>query len=47
MSSTPPPHYTAFRLVLVAVVLAVLALAVWVVLDPPVRAALLEFLGLG
>jgi hypothetical protein len=43
----PPPHYTAFRIVLVAVVLLVLAAAVWVVLDPPVLVSLLDFLGLG
>ena len=43
---SPPPHYTAFRLVLAAVVVALLVVAVRVVLDPPVNAALLEFLGL-
>ena len=44
--TAPPPHYTAFRLVLAAVVLAVLALAVRVVLEPSVRTALLDLLGL-
>ena len=44
---SPPPHYTAFRLVLAAVVVALVAVAVRVVLDPSVSAALLEFLGLG
>ena len=43
---SPPPHYTAFRLVLAAVVVALVAVAVRVVLDPAVGAALLEFLGL-
>lgn len=47
MSTSPPPHYTAFRIVLVAVVGLVLAGAAWVVADPPVLAALLDFLGLG
>jgi hypothetical protein len=41
-----PPHYTAFRLLLAAVVVALVVAAVRVVLDPPVRAALLGFLGL-
>ena len=48
MSTSPPPHYTAFRIVLIAVVVGlVLAAAAWVVADPPVLAALLDFLGLG
>ena len=41
-----PPHYTAFRLVLAAVVLAVVAGAVWLVLEPPVFGALRDLLGL-
>lgn len=47
MSTSPLPHYTAFRIVLVVVVGAVLAAAVWLVFDPSVLAALLDFLGLG
>ena len=47
MSTSPPPHYTAFRIVLVAVVGLLLAAVVWVIADPPVLAALLDYLGLG
>jgi hypothetical protein len=47
VSTAPPPHYTAFRIVLVAVMLLVLGAAVWAVLDPPVLASVLDFLGLG
>ena len=47
MRTAPPPHYTAFRILLAAVALAVLAGAAWTVLDPSVLAALLAFLGLG
>ena len=46
MSESPPPHYTAFRLVLAAVVLAVVVGAAVLVLDPPVLAALRDVLGL-
>ncbi len=43
MSKTPP-HYTAFRAVLVVVVVAVFAFALVAVLEPPVRDALADFL---
>lgn len=47
MRTAPPPHYTAFRIVLVAVLAAtVLAGVLWVLADPPVLAALLRYLGL-
>jgi hypothetical protein len=42
--NTTPPHYTAFRVVLVAVVVVVLVVALVVVLEPPVRDALADFL---
>jgi hypothetical protein len=42
----PPPHYTAFRLVLAAVAVATLGVAVWWVLTPAVLALILDFLGL-
>lgn len=47
VSSATPPHYTAFRMVLVAVVALVLGAAVWAAADPPVLASLLSFLELG
>jgi hypothetical protein len=47
MRTAPPPHYLAFRIVLVMVVGAVLAGAVWTVRDPSVLVPLLFFLGLG
>jgi hypothetical protein len=40
-------HYTAFRIVLVVIVLLVLGGAGLVIADPPVWAAVLDFLGLG
>jgi hypothetical protein len=47
VNTAPPPHYTAFRLALVAVVVGLLVLAVWWVAYPPVLASLVDFLGLG
>lgn len=46
-STAIPPHYTAFRIALVAVVALVLGAAVWAVAAPPVLAWLLSFLELG
>ena len=46
MSTVHPPHYTAFRIVLVAVMGLVLAAAVWAVADPSVLASLYFYLGL-
>lgn len=44
-SVPPPPHYVAFRYVLLVLVIAVLAATVWLVMDPVVLAAITEFLG--
>ncbi|WP_224401689.1 hypothetical protein [Pseudonocardia sp. ICBG1034] len=41
-----PTHYTAFRLSLLLLVLALLAVLVWWVLDPIVMAEVYDFLGL-
>jgi hypothetical protein len=46
MSTAHPPHYTAFRIALVAVMVLVLAAAVWAVGDPAVLASLYRYLGL-
>jgi hypothetical protein len=47
VTTATPANYTAFRIALVAVTAAVLGAAVVAVLDPPVLAAILDFLGLG
>jgi hypothetical protein len=47
MTSTPPPHYVAFRLFLVAVIAATLLGAAWWFTDPAALADLVDLLGLG
>jgi len=46
-SPSIPPHYLAFRIVLVVVLLAALAGAAWWVAQPDVLAEILTFLGVG
>jgi hypothetical protein len=46
--NTPvPPHYTAFRLLLVLVLVTAVAALVWWLADPLVLAEVLDFLGVG
>jgi hypothetical protein len=47
VNTAPPTNYAAFRIALIAVMTVVLAAAVWAVLDPPLLASILYFLGLG
>lgn len=47
MSIPVPPHYRAFRVLLVLVVLLALAGAAWAVVDPAVLGSVLRALGVG
>ena len=47
MNTAPPANYLLFRIALLAVTAVVLGAAVWAVLDPPLLASILYFLGLG
>jgi hypothetical protein len=47
VNTAPPTNYLLFRIALIAVMAAVLAAAVWAVLDPLLLASILDFLRLG